>query len=393
MLSPNAGGVFALHSCHQRVQAFNYFRSPRRILSRERRFAEGQRIRIYAGANADPVSKRISHRSASKEGCCGGHSKRSVAALTTSSPSGEQLVHKRSSEGPPNQRERGLLFESHNKGTSVSTFDDNDVRGELHRIVNSPHFEASDRNRRFLGYAVEETLAGRAKGLKAYSIATLVFGRGEDFDPILDPVVRMEARRVRRALERFYLIEGDSKSHLRIDMPRGGYVPEFQRSGFEGAAINGANANAGRFDPGEMPIIVVAAFSGSGEPKALLDFDRGFARHVMIALHKLGYSVASGFDPEVQTVERPTEGKIKGGERRMLTGDLAVAGNNMSVTALMMQEATGRVLWGFSFRRELSTSTMPARDELAHLLAQELHTHLTRSALTVMPACSRKGRR
>ena len=79
------------------------------------------------------------------------------------------------------------------------------VRAELQRVVSSPHFEASERNRRFLTYVVEETLAGRSARLKAYSIATVVFGRPDSFDPALDPIVRMEAGKVRRALTRFYL--------------------------------------------------------------------------------------------------------------------------------------------------------------------------------------------
>src|SRR4029079_13743361 len=101
------------------------------------------------------------------------------------------------------------------------------VRPELGRILRSASFETSDRNKRFLEYVVEETLAGREAHLKAYTIATIVFGRSDDFDPQLDPVVRMEARRVRRALERFYLVEGEGPSAVHITMPTGGYVPVF----------------------------------------------------------------------------------------------------------------------------------------------------------------------
>ena len=96
-----------------------------------------------------------------------------------------------------------------------------DIRAELERVVASPQFEASERNRRFLVYVIEETLAGRAGRIKAYNIATDVFGRDANFDPQLDPVVRMEARRLRRSLEGFYLTEGKS-SPLRIAMPKGG---------------------------------------------------------------------------------------------------------------------------------------------------------------------------
>src|SRR4029077_15060037 len=63
-----------------------------------------------------------------------------------------------------------------------------DVRAELHRVLGSASFAVSDRNRRFLQYVIEEALAGRSGRLKAYSIATTVFGRPQDFDPTFDPV-------------------------------------------------------------------------------------------------------------------------------------------------------------------------------------------------------------
>src|SRR5262245_14454649 len=82
------------------------------------------------------------------------------------------------------------------------------IRAELQRIVTSREFDASERNHRFLQYVVEETLAGRSDHIKAYSIATSVFGRGQGFDPQTDPIIRIEASRLRRALERYYLTAG-----------------------------------------------------------------------------------------------------------------------------------------------------------------------------------------
>ena len=66
-----------------------------------------------------------------------------------------------------------------------------DVREQLRRILESDGFIASARNRHFLEYVVEETLAGRADRIKAYSVATAVFGRGPDFNPDLDSIVRI----------------------------------------------------------------------------------------------------------------------------------------------------------------------------------------------------------
>jgi hypothetical protein len=61
---------------------------------------------------------------------------------------------------------------------------------QLARILGSEDFEATDRERRFLGYVVEEALAGRGSRIKAYSIAVEVFGRNAAFDPQNDPIVR-----------------------------------------------------------------------------------------------------------------------------------------------------------------------------------------------------------
>ncbi len=103
-----------------------------------------------------------------------------------------------------------------------------DVREELERLLGSPGFDASARNRRFLEYIVEETLAGRADRLKGTSIAIDVFGRDATIDPQHDPVVRIEAAKLRRRLERYYLTAG-REDPVRIDIPKGGYVPTFER--------------------------------------------------------------------------------------------------------------------------------------------------------------------
>ena len=77
-----------------------------------------------------------------------------------------------------------------------------EIRLALERVLVSADFDASERNRRFLRHVVEETLAGRAERIKAYNIATTVFGRDDRFDPQLNSVVRIEAGRLRRSLER-----------------------------------------------------------------------------------------------------------------------------------------------------------------------------------------------
>jgi len=101
-----------------------------------------------------------------------------------------------------------------------------DARAELQRVLASGDFPATERNRRFLTYAVEKELAGQPEEITALQVGTRVFGRSENFDPNKDPIVRIEAGKLRRDLETYYLKEGRNNP-LRISLPRGGYRPRF----------------------------------------------------------------------------------------------------------------------------------------------------------------------
>ncbi|MCW2241244.1 tetratricopeptide repeat protein [Azospirillum canadense] len=96
----------------------------------------------------------------------------------------------------------------------------------LERVLASRGFRGSARKQRFLRFIVQETLAGHADRIKAYAIAIDVFDRDASFDPLLDPVVRIHAGRVRRCLEQYYLTDGASDA-VRITIPKGSYVPQF----------------------------------------------------------------------------------------------------------------------------------------------------------------------
>jgi TolB-like protein len=111
-------------------------------------------------------------------------------------------------------------------GTGGHRLPAEDCRAQLTLILNSTDFEATGREHRFLSHVVEEALSGRGDRIKAYSIAVEVFGRSESFDPQTDPIVRIEAGHLRRALERYYLTSGHADPIL-ITIPKGGYVPDF----------------------------------------------------------------------------------------------------------------------------------------------------------------------
>lgn len=114
-----------------------------------------------------------------------------------------------------------------NRGGRDSKNDSGNVRAALDRIVSSPLLAKSPQLAHFLIFIVEETLGGRGNRLKAYTIATDALGRDADFDPQSDPIVRVEAGRLRRALEQYYATEGRDDP-LTIELPLGHYVPVFR---------------------------------------------------------------------------------------------------------------------------------------------------------------------
>lgn len=106
------------------------------------------------------------------------------------------------------------------------TVDATETRAALTRVLASGGLTAAPNLAAFLRYVVEETLAGRGDRLKAYTIAVAALDRAENFDPNDNPLVRVQARRLRAALTRYYETEGVDDPVL-IDLPIGSYVPRF----------------------------------------------------------------------------------------------------------------------------------------------------------------------
>ena len=97
-----------------------------------------------------------------------------------------------------------------------------EVRAALERVLASRCFEQAGRSSAFLRFVVEQTLAGQGDRLKGYTIAVEVFERPPDFDAQTDPLVRVEAGRLRRRLIEYYADEGRADP-VRLDLPRGSY--------------------------------------------------------------------------------------------------------------------------------------------------------------------------
>lgn len=93
--------------------------------------------------------------------------------------------------------------------------------------MTSGPFQQSHRRQRFLEYIVNEALEGRVDRLKGYTIGIEIFDKPTTFDPLTDPIVRVEAARLRDKLREYYEREGQSDL-VRIEMPKGSYAPHIE---------------------------------------------------------------------------------------------------------------------------------------------------------------------
>ena len=110
---------------------------------------------------------------------------------------------------------------------SKDAFSPENIAAQLDRILSSDTFADAPRLRQFLGYVVNETLGRRADYIKGFTIAHDVFKRENPTDAQDTTIVRVEAGRLRRRLQDYYLKEGQQDS-IRIEIPKGAYVPLFE---------------------------------------------------------------------------------------------------------------------------------------------------------------------
>ena len=114
-----------------------------------------------------------------------------------------------------------------------------EIREALERLLRSPAFVNAGRLSRMLRFVVERTLEGQGDGLKEYLLGVEVFDRPPEFDPRLDSIVRVEARRLRSKLAEYYDGEGAGDA-IRFRLAKGGYVPTFER-----VDVRGGDGGAG----------------------------------------------------------------------------------------------------------------------------------------------------
>jgi len=237
---------------------------------------------------------------------------------------------------------------------------DEAIRTQLQRILASPEFQATDRIRDFLRFVVLETLAGRSDQLKGYTIATEVFGRGQDFNAMLDPVVRVQARRLRQALERYYLVAGQRDSVI-IAIPKGRYIPFFHvKSAFAEREISDVPEWSESYPPAGPAVAVMPfedlttesdrSFFTIGLGEELVTEMNRFQDIVVIPCHRAVKVWAAPIDLD-QVCRETGAGFVLGGTVRR---DAETA----KVSVRLLDAKTGRQLWAKAFKHRLEAGDL-----------------------------------
>jgi adenylate cyclase len=309
-----------------------------------------------------------------------------------------------------------------------------EVKPYLRELLGRGAFSASERHRRFLSYVVQETLEGRANRIKAYNIALAAFDRMEDFDPLTDPIVRIEAARLRRSLQHYYLTAGQA-DRIRIDIPKGSYAATFTyQEGTPGAlekpSVSTAAAIAWRRSPfrasysrlrlaalmvafgmlvgslaiyaianhvmqvtpriiaSDQPSLVIAPFEDTGGDPNRAFVARGLTYEVGTALAQLKDVAVFGFGP-VRGENAPTADHASD---LTLMGSVHANRSSMRVAIFLMDSRTGRFLQSWSFQKDLIGSDLikaqadVAQQVVASLRKQCVHDAMNGTATVVRRA-------
>ncbi|AFL87299.1 putative integral membrane protein [Terriglobus roseus DSM 18391] len=216
-----------------------------------------------------------------------------------------------------------------------STFDEA-VRSQLHKIISSKSFRQGDRLQRFLGFIVDESLAGRGDQLKEYPIGVDVFGKSDSFDPRMDPIVRVQARRLRIRLQTYYREEGQADD-LVIEMPKGGYAPTFRQVDPSPVKRPHVPALVSR------NTVAVRAFEDCSPNGAESSFCRGLASEIVHALSKVDSIVV--MDESSTRQESLEEAAV------FIGGTVRTAQGTMRITMQMTDTMRGSILWSESIDR------------------------------------------
>ena len=253
-----------------------------------------------------------------------------------------------------------LMREAEHDCTITGGLTSEDIHSEMARILSSATFIRSKRLGRFLRFTVEQCLEGRQNSLKEYLVGVEVFNKLETFDPRIDSIVRVEARRLRSKLERYYQTEG-REDQVVIQFRKGSYVPtimtreQYQANGYADGSIQTKSGKKS---------VAVSKFTNLGVDPSYSFFCSGITEDIVSALTKL---------PDLRIVARHSS--VSGSDEvkadYILEGSVRKQGERLRIAAQLIDSSSSVYIWSETYERDLSDA-FAVQDEISRAIVSSL---------------------
>jgi serine/threonine-protein kinase len=245
------------------------------------------------------------------------------------------------------------------------------VRQQVEKIVAHGLFARSERMGRFLRLAVERSLEGKSDELKEYLLGLEVFDRKSSFDPRMDPIVRVEARRLRSKLKAYY--EGDGRGDpVLIEFPPGSYAPVIRPRQESQTPLASPPAAPGVITTAVLP------FVNLGPDPEHEYFSDGLTEELIHALTKLPGMRVVAWNSAARMRDRQQDIVAIGRQLQVstvMTGSVRIAGTSLRVRAQLIDTETGVYLWSETFDRRMQ-DIFAIQEEIALAIVRTLRPQL-----------------
>jgi serine/threonine-protein kinase len=230
------------------------------------------------------------------------------------------------------------------------------ARAEIARILASRIFQKAERLKRFLRFVSEEALGGSVAGIKESVIGVEVFDRNPaTYDPRIDPIVRVEAGRLRAKLEDYYAHEG-AEDAVVVELPRGQYVPRFSQRAVAASPAPGASS-ASEPATGPSNAIAVLPFANLSDDPANEYFSDGLTEELTHALARLPSVRVTARRSAFQFREPGRDIREIGrvlGAGKIVEGSVRKSENRLRISVQLVNVADGYQLWSEQYDRKMS---------------------------------------
>jgi TolB-like protein/Tfp pilus assembly protein PilF len=252
-----------------------------------------------------------------------------------------------------------------------------EVRAQVDRILASRLFARSERLCRFLRFCVEQTLLERGDQLKEQLVGVEVFDRKGDYDPRTDPIVRVEAMRLRSKLKAYYTSAGRPDCLL-IELPKGAYVPSFRMRSVSQPAIQSVRPQPSSNEAAQERSIAVLPFTNLTPDAGADYFSDGLTEELIHLLTRI---------PRLRVVAWSSMSQLRGREQDLagirqqlkvatvLRGSVRRTLGRVRVTAQLIDAESGAYLWSEAYDRQLE-NVLAIQEEMARAIVDTLQLTL-----------------